>query len=254
MNTPRHKNAHKAKSHRQTWPALVPKPFPLICRRAPCLLVMRTGRKAGPSSLPAPWGQAACTNLNCVSSDTNSVAQKKTRRKRNRGKKITSHSLSLFLTVFIPPKCITSPHNQTRKHLFLVSPFPCRQLNLHCGLKSCSPNGRNLHCSESYLISLCECYWEEPWELLIATLMYIKRCHVFTDFPLILLLTPLVGKLLKFIFPMAQVKGLFHGVCAHMFNSPYVPLWAQVHMNTQATAYYCFYTHSATFWMILHLE
>lgn len=77
MHMPQHKKTHKKKlSHRSAWPALLPKPFPLICRRAPCLLVMRTGREAGPSSLPAPLGQAACANLSCVSNDANSLAQK----------------------------------------------------------------------------------------------------------------------------------------------------------------------------------
>jgi len=83
------KSTQEAPSRHQTWPELVPKPFPLICRRAPCLLVMRTGRGAGPSFLPAPRGEAACTNLNCVSNDANCLARrrrrKKTRRKRNRG-------------------------------------------------------------------------------------------------------------------------------------------------------------------------
>lgn len=87
-----HNHTHQAKSHHQAWPALLPKPFPLICRRASCLLVMRTGREAGPSSPPAPPGQAARTNLNCVSNDANSLAKKKTRRMRTSEKKITQRS------------------------------------------------------------------------------------------------------------------------------------------------------------------
>lgn len=85
---------YKAESLHQTWPALAPELFPLICWRAPCLLVMRTGRKARPWSLQAPSGKAARTNLNCVSNYPNSPALKQTRRMRNRGKKITQSSPS----------------------------------------------------------------------------------------------------------------------------------------------------------------
>lgn len=108
----RHISTHRAESHHQAWPALVPKPFPLICRQAPCLLVMRTGREAGPSSLPAPSGQAACTNLNCVSNDANSLAQNRLEG-RERRRKIAQCSPSLSLAIFLPIKCVTFAHQQT---------------------------------------------------------------------------------------------------------------------------------------------
>lgn len=104
----------KAKSHHQAWPALVPKPFPLICRQAPCLLVMRTGREAGPSSLPAPLGQAVCTNLNCVSNDANSLVQKRLEAKGIEGRK--SHTT--LSPVLIPLQYVTSARHQIRQHLF----------------------------------------------------------------------------------------------------------------------------------------
>lgn len=119
------------------WPALAPKPFPLICRHASCLLVMRTGREAGPSSLAAPRRRAARANLNCVSNDASSAPMKKTSGQKNSGAR-----LCLFhsLTVFSPLQratstyqCISHKENMS-SFFFLFLPPRCRRLKPPPGL------------------------------------------------------------------------------------------------------------------------
>ena len=84
-----------------------------------------------------------------------------------------SHStLPPSLTVFIPLNICTSPNKKTS--LFLPLSFPCRQLNLQCGLKPWKPKRGKLHCAETYSIfSIWTLLNRDQWELLISMLICV---------------------------------------------------------------------------------